>query len=520
MLKSSYYTEPQELDTIVYEKLIPEDHLLRKIKEVIDFEEFRGLVKDCYSPGMGRSAEDPVRMIKLEVLQFFYGLSDREVLTQLQVNVAYRYFLDLSLESKLPSSGLLSQFRQRLGQARHQALFEEVIRQARQKGLVKDRLRLKDATHIIANVAIPSTIQLVAQTRQRLLRSAKVYAPKQVAEEEQRAEAIRTVTADLSDMERLWQRIEHLRQIVSWADEVQKGLGAPPEPGDARRERFDAMLVIAHRIVDESGDPDRKDRVRSSVDADARRGKHGDFYEGYALDISMDADSELITAVTTPAANQDEAANAVKLVQQEQQAQGNRIQALSIDGVGFRGDILRILKDPHGLDLAVYVPTRDWIKADDPYFPSTHFHLEKEGTVLVCPAEEETRSRSRNAADTAWQFHFTVSQCKGCPLLSQCMEKLPAKHGRQVNKNDYEAEYQAAREFAQTEAYAQVRQQHAKIERKLAEIIRYHHGRRTRFRGSWQVAIQYLMTTLVVNLKRMVKLLFSPAQPAGCLSPA
>lgn len=520
MLKSSYYSELQELDRLVYEKLIPEDHLLRKIKEAIDFEVFRGLVKDCYSPGMGRSAEDPVRMIKLEVLQFYYGLSDREVLAQLQVNVAYRYFLDLSLESVLPSSGLLSQFRQRLGEERHQALFEEVIRQARQKGLVKDRLRLKDATHVIANIAIPTTIHLVAQTRERLLRSAKPYAPERVAEEEQQAAAIRTVTADLSDMERLWQRIEHLRQIVSWADEVQARLGAPPEQGDPRRERFDAMLVVAHRIVDESSDPDAKDRVRSSVDPDARRGKHGAFYDGYALDISMDADSELITAVTTPPANQDEAANAVRLVQQEQQAQGNRVEGLSIDGVGFCGDVLRELQDPQGLGLTVYVPPREWSEAGGPYFPATRFHLEEAGTVLVCPAEEETRSRTRNAADSAWQFHFTVGQCKGCPLLAQCMEKLPTKHGRHVNKNDYEAEYQAAREFAQTETYRQVRQQHPKIERKLAEIIRYHQGRRTRFRGSWQVAIQYLMTTLVVNLKRMVKLLFSPAQPAECLSPA
>ena len=74
--------------------------------------------------------------------------------------------------------------------------------------------------------------------------------------------------------------------------------------------------------------------------------------------------------------------------------------------------------------------------------------------------------------------------------------------------NDFTAEYRAARALAQTEAYAQVRKEHPKIERKLAEIIRYHGGRRTRYRGRWQVAIQYLLTALVVNVKQMVKLLF------------
>jgi hypothetical protein len=277
---------------------------------------------------------------------------------------------------------------------------------------------------------------------------------------------------------------------------------------------------VAHRIVDQSGDPGKKDRVISSVDPDARCGKHGAFYDGYALDISMDADSELITAVDTPPANQDEAANAIKLVKQEQQAQGNRIEVLSIDGVGFVGEVLRELKDPKGLGLVVCVPPRDWAMAVQSYFAASDFHLTADGLTLVCPAEEETQTRYRNGLDTSWHYQFTLRQCRACPLLGQCMEKLPTARGRQVNKNDYDVEYQAAREFAQTQAYTQVRQLHPKIERKLAEIIRYHAGRRTRFRGSWQVAIQYLLTTLVVNLKRMVRLLFIQPQAAACESVA
>ena len=91
--------------------------------------------------------------------------------------------------------------------------------------------------------------------------------------------------------------------------------------------------------------------------------------------------------------------------------------------------------------------------------------------------------------------------------MAQCMQALPAKSGRCVGMNDFTAEYRAARVLAQTEAYAQVRKEHPKIERKLAEIIRYHGGRRTRFRGQWRVTIQYLLTALVVNVKRIVKLL-------------
>jgi transposase len=168
MLKSDYYTEPSELDLQVFEQLVPPDHYLRQVKAVIDFEFVRAEVQDCYSPSMGRGAIDPVLMFKLEYLQHHYRLSDREVIVEAQVNVAYRYFLDLALSSALPVASLLSQFRTRLGAERHQALFDQIVSQARGQGLVKDRLRLKDATHVIANIAIPSTIQLVAQVRSKL----------------------------------------------------------------------------------------------------------------------------------------------------------------------------------------------------------------------------------------------------------------------------------------------------------------------------------------------------------------
>jgi transposase len=515
MLKPSYYTQPTEFDLMVYEKMIPKDHILRQFNKVIDFERFRDPMKGCYHPSLGRSAEDPVIMLKLEVLQFVYGLSDRKVLKEVQVNVAFREFLGISIDSKLPSIGLLPQFRRRLGTEQHQVVFGEVIRQARQHGLIKDDQRLTDVTHVIANVAVPATLQLVAQTRERLLRSAKPYAQERVKEEQKRAEEIRKMTAKLTEIDRLRQRVEHLRKIVGWADEIQKKLGEPREKVEPQRQHFDKMLEIAHRIVDESENPDQKDRTRSSVDPDARRGKHGAYYDGYQLGISMDAESEIITAVSVAPANQDEAANAANLVKQEQETQKNRIIALSIDGIGFRGDVLRKLKDPNGLGLIVYVPPRNW--PTSPYYTSANFHLEEDGTVLVCPNEEESRSRSRNECDTGWQFGFKRSQCKGCPFLSKCMEKLPEKHGRQVNINDYEAEYQAARELSLTEEYAEVRKLHPKIERKLAEIVRYHQGRRARFWGKERVTIQYLLTTIVVNLKRMAKLLLVPAQGSVCL---
>jgi hypothetical protein len=86
----------------------------------------------------------------------------------------------------------------------------------------------------------------------------------------------------------------------------------------------------------------------------------------------------------------------------------------------------------------------------------------------------------------------------------------PTTKRRLVTKNDYDAEYQAARAKAQTPEYATVRREHPAIERKLAELVQRHQLRRARYRGRRGVLYQSLMTTLVVNLKRIVRLLWPP----------
>jgi len=384
---------------------VPAEHYLRKVKSVqsgadcivtIDFESMRVLVADCYSADtepsrpdlVGRGAEDPVLLIKLEFLQFHYRLSDREVLIEAQVNVAFRFFLDLSLESGLPSVGLLSQFRTRLGSERYQTLFDAVVGQAREHGLVKDRLRLKDATHVIANIAVPSAIRLVAQMRARLLSSAEPYTPEQVAAAQERAAEIRQATADLSNEERLLQRVVHLRELVIWAEGLQQELDAASAPSDETRQRFDDALTLAVKVLTQSEDPEVPDKVVSLVDPDARKGRHGRFYTGYQLDVSLDADSEIITAVDAPPANADEAANAEVLVKREEEAQQNDVQAISMDSIGFRGSVLRTLQDPNGLGLTVYVPPQEWNSSSGPYFNPEHFQLVNEGRLYICPAAQ------------------------------------------------------------------------------------------------------------------------------------
>ena len=516
MLKADYYREPTDLDEVIFAKLIPVDHYLRRLKAAIDFEPLRALVADCYAAGMGAPAEDPVRMLKLSLLQFQYDLSDSQVLRQAQVNVAFRFFLDLSVESALPVPSLLSQFRTRLGEERFTRVFNEILRQARARGLVKDRLRLKDATHLIANIAIPSTLRLVAQTREQVLTAAEGFAASEVAAHRVQVEIVRAATADLSEEQRLLARVTHLRELVVWGEQWQQRLrqaaGAQPLATAEQAATFTAALATAHKVLNDR-EPDATDKLLSLADADARTGKHGDYYDGYLLDVSMDADSELICAVEVLPANGDEAANATQLIASEEHAHGNDVASLSIDRIGYRGDVLAELSDaPEGPQLLVYVPPIDWIPPAPELFQPDVFTLNDTRDEVRCPGGATTRRRERAKRRHGWRFRFSPAQCQSCPLRAQCLQPT-TRRGRSVIKNDYEAQYQAAQQRAHTVAYQEVRREHPRIERKLADLIRWHNGRRVRYRGRRRVKIQYLLTAVVVNCKRIVKLLSVPLQP-------
>jgi transposase len=506
MLQIIQTLPPTELDQQVFAATVRADHHLRRVLEIVDFGRCRPLMASCYSPAHGRPALDPVLLLKLEYLEFHYRLSDREVIEQARVNMAYRYFLNLSLNSPLPHHTSLTYFRERLGAETHQRVFDDVVAQAREHGLVKDRLRLKDATHIIANIAIPSTIRLVAETRDRLLTALRPLAPEQAAAETARAESIHLTTADAADKERLLQRVTHLQTLVAWTDQWRENHWA--ERTDAAEwMALEEALRLAHKVLCDRED-DANDKLVSLHDPEARTGKHGDWYTGYSLDVSMDADSEIITAVNVLPANGDEAADARTLIDQEEQAQGNDVRALSIDGIGFKGTMLRDLTDPQGPNLEVFVPPA--AVPETKFFPPERFSLNVLGDAVTCPGGQETRHRKRSCKGTGWQYRFARKTCAACPLQPQCVPKLEGARGRTVVKNDYEAEYRAAREKARTPEYAAVRRQHPRIERKLAELVRRHGARRARYRGQWRVRLQALLTTMVVNVKRLTRLLQPP----------
>jgi len=447
---------PPELELVVFEKLIPADHYLRRLKAAIDCEPCRALVADCYAAGMGAPAVDPVRLRKLSLLQFQYDLSDSQVLRQAQVNVAFRFFLDLSLESLLPVSSLLSPCRTRLGEERCARIFNAILPQARAQGLVKDRVRLKDAPPLIATSAIPSTLQVVAQTREHVRVAAEGFAASDVARQRVQVDAIRQATADLPEEQRLLARVRHRRDLVAWGEQWQQRVRQAAEGPYPLATAEQVAAVSAALEVAPKGLNDREPKAQDTrlwlADTEARAGKHGDYYEGYLLDVSMDADSELICALAVRPANGDEGANATPLIMSEERAHGTDSASLSIDRLGVRGDLLATLRDDaNGPHLTVYVPPLAWIPPAPELFQPAAFTLNDAREEVRCPGGATPRPRQRAERGHGWRFAFALPQCRAGPVRAPWVNP-DAQRGRTVLKSDSEAQDHAARQRAQTAA--------------------------------------------------------------------
>ena len=102
------------LEMVSIEGLVPRDHLLRKIEAAVDFSFIRDRVAGLYCADNGRPALDPVVMFKALFIGYLFGVrSERQLVREIEVNVAYRWFLGLKLTDPVFDASTLSQNRRR-----------------------------------------------------------------------------------------------------------------------------------------------------------------------------------------------------------------------------------------------------------------------------------------------------------------------------------------------------------------------------------------------------------------------
>jgi len=509
---------PQEsfFGSYLYDRIVPVDHLLRKINQVVDFSFAGQILNDRYHPHIGRPAEAPEFMLRLCLLQYIYGDSDRQVVENARLNLAYKYFLGLAVDAEVPDYTTVSYFRaQRLGEEKFQLVLDQIVRQCIDKGLVKGNRQIIDSTHIRGNITLSSITGLVRKCRENVLKTVKKQ-DRRVAEslgltDIQNAKKAKFTSAE----EGLQKEIEAAGELLdSVTAELRARRISPTE------EPKKDLGLLEKAVADR--EENAKDKLVSPVDTDARQGKKtSTTWPGYKAHIVMEEETGIITGVETTPANATDGSQLKPLLEEQEKVHSLKPQELTADKAYDWGENLESLagkKIIANIALSKQVNHRN-----SGYFTVDDFLYDPENIKLMCPAGHistncyELSLAKYQLNKPGYAFRFRPSWCNVCPLKPKCVKN---KQGRRIYISYYEPYFRQARERLATEEGKQAYRNRYKIEQKMADLTRYCGLRRCRYRGLHRAGIHTLLAVTVCNIKRMVKLLWGKPDNYCLESPA
>lgn len=135
------------------EALVPKNHLVRQIDRAIDFNFIYDEVAELYS-AFGAPSIDPVVLIKIVMIQYLFGISSmRQTIREIEVNIAYRWFLGYSFNEKIPHFSTFSKnyVRRFKDTELFNTIFSKILQEADKNGFIQlDEIYI-DSTHIKAS---------------------------------------------------------------------------------------------------------------------------------------------------------------------------------------------------------------------------------------------------------------------------------------------------------------------------------------------------------------------------------
>jgi transposase len=508
----------------VCEDLIPADSFYRKFREIVvpliqdkDFE-------SMYCKDNGRPPIRPSLLAIATILQFHKNLSDREMERACMYDLEVKYALGLSLKERPFDHSSLGDFRKRLLEnGKEKEVFDNLLTHLVDAGLIKkNEIQRIDATHIIADIAIPTMVMLVKKGIFEILkplkgrqRQAYTRIENEIDMSEYTRQEVNHEGPGRMDMEK---KKRKLVDVVNDARTVLKHTKNIKADRDLRR-RIDMLKRILQENIEkgEDGDPEEmeykekpKDILASPIDPDARYGVKSEKkrFLGYKANITETVESRFITNIKAMRGNMHDGRTAVETVT-EQKGLGLVPQKVIGDTAYGEGLIRKQLKE-HGSEVvAPLCVVRNPRTAA--VFPKSMFKYDEKKQTLTCPQGVTTRESYYDYQKEIKTFHFPMSKCNKCPVQSKCTKAAEGR--RTVGISKVNTELREAEIFNRTKQFKEDMKLRPPIEGKLSELKRYHGLRRARYRGLNKMSLQCYFTAAAVNIKRWIKILMEKMKP-------
>jgi transposase len=442
------------------DKVVPPDHLVRKIDAVLDLGWVHKELAPFYSH-TGRPSIDPVLMIRMLIIGYVFAIrSERRICAEVQVNLAYRWFCRLGIEDRLPDHSVFSRARHerfREGDVLRR-VFERVVEICITAGLVGGEAFSIDASLIKADV----------DKHKRIPDGNTTPWPNT----EQSSRAVR----------------EYIEALDAASREQEEGRVSQSNERDGGEKRKEVSLI----------DPQATWIARKGIDTTF-------YYDAnYLIDNRFGI---IVDAEGTRANRREETILTETMLARVMDRFGMRPKRLAGDTAYGTGRLLRWLVDRK---ITPHIPVWDKSARPDGMFSKADFVFDRERNVYVCPAGKDLTHSGLIDQGRILPYRASSSNCKRCDLKPRCTTGIARKISRDIDEDvrDY------VRSLEGTQAFEQSARERKKVEMRFAHMKRIHKLDRFRLRGLSGAKDEVLLTALAQNLKRLAKFTWQSAGPS------
>jgi len=435
------------------EQHVPETHLLRLIDRFVELDNLRQELAPYYS-AMGRPSVDPELMIRMLIVGYCVGIrSERRLCEEVHLNLAYRWFCRLGLDSAVPDHSTFS--KNRHGRFRDSDLlrkvFETTVQRCIDEGLVGGEGFAVDASMIKADA-----------NRQHRVPGIEWSAPETAS--------------------------HAVREYLAVLDDAAFGAATPVVP------KFISHADPASRWTGANG---------------------GLAFFAYCTNYLIDLKCAVIVDVeATTAVRQAEVTAQRRMIDRAQGRFGLWPDRLAGDtGYGSAENLAWLV---HERGIEPHIPVFDKSQRTDGTFSRDDFAYDRKRDCYICPAGKQLRQRQkiyrmpRPLVDAHGMMRYRASKldCERCSLKPQCCPNEPA---RKIPRSIHEGARDMARDIAKTEAYVTSRRERKKIEMLFAHLKRILKLDRLRLRGPSGARDEFHLAAAAQNLRKLAKLVTVPA---------
>jgi transposase len=451
------------------DRVVPPDHLIRQIDGILDLSWVHEELAPYYSH-TGRPSIDPVLMIRMLLVGYVFAIrSERRLCSEVQVNLAYRWFCKLSIEDSIPDHSVFCRARhERFRESEAlRRVFEGVVARCIAAGLVGGEAVSVDASLIKADV----------DKKKRMPGDQPIAWPK--AEDASRA--VREYLTALDN---------------AHTDEENDGRdGDDSGSGGGRRRKPPKEVSLT--------DPQAAWVARKGIDP------------LFAYDANYLIDNKagiIVDAEGTRANRIAEIAVAQTMLERVRHRFGLQQQRLAGDSAYGAVRLLKWLVDRK---ITPHVPVWDKSARSDGTFSRADFVFDHERNVYICPGGAKLTSTGNVDQGHIVYYRANKSDCSTCALRPKCTTAVV----RKVTRDLHEEVRERVRALANTEAFQRSCRERKKVEMRFAHMKRILKLDRLRLRGLTGVKDEVLLTATAQNLRRLAKLLCRPP-PKPVASPA